>query len=179
MARKSLGTFSLSLLDLLFCAFGGVIVLSVIFTTMIKSTGVIEGKKFFYAEAEVVQKEGDHYIAHNPDAFGFSLLPVPGLLSRTSALSRDTVIENIGTFSLFHSGFSLNNGTTTGRLSGYDIVQDNVKLYVSMSEARNPDRFLRLIVNKNGLYDTAYYAIDTARLVNFQMEMIINVNLEE
>jgi hypothetical protein len=53
MARRKVQVFSLSLLDLLCCAFGGVIVLAVIFSAIIKNKKSIEKKSFLFISAEL------------------------------------------------------------------------------------------------------------------------------
>jgi len=57
MARQRIGTFSLSLLDMLCCAFGGVIVLSVIFSGMIKTKLASSREPFLFIDATIVGKE--------------------------------------------------------------------------------------------------------------------------
>lgn len=99
MSKRDISVFSLSLLDLLFCAFGGVIVLTVVFSAIIKyEQAQIEEspQTAFYISVEYSRAE------IFPVTYNLQLRKVPHYMSLTSGIDDMNIFQD-RSFSIFRN----------------------------------------------------------------------------
>lgn len=168
---------SLSLLDLLFCAFGGVIVMAVLFISIAGEPSGPPPKKSAHLEFCLM------YQGEKLDSITFQVMPDSMNAIFPYQVVKDTFINN-GLFSLYtYSDSYANSNRNLGRISVTDFFGDTVKLKAQVLYAG--DRHIedgvefRIARFQDGYWDTISKPFGPAfRPGSYSRDNCIPINIE-